>query len=138
VVILLDPDRILLRLFTRDFSHSSKLWWLKHEYHNKPVEEWPHFKTKVEHGSPFSQHFGYGVQWFTKVNQEYVFQDMLPNAIFNMTWKEVSDYCFAMGPLYVATAKDTYAIVKWSDIVTKVHDAYSFLLAEWVHAVVFL
>jgi hypothetical protein len=26
VVILLDPDRILLRLFTRDFSHSSKLW----------------------------------------------------------------------------------------------------------------
>jgi hypothetical protein len=131
VVILLDPDQILLRPFTRDFSHSSEVWRLKHEYHNRPIEERPHFKTKVEHGSPFSQQFGYGVQWFTKVNPKYVFQDMLPTPVSNMTRKEASDYYFAMGPPYVATAKDMYAIVKtWSDIVPKVHDEYPFLLAE--------
>ncbi|KAL3902623.1 MAG: hypothetical protein SGILL_010761 [Bacillariaceae sp.] len=131
VVILLDPDQILLRPFTRDFSHSSELWRLKHEYKNKPIEERPHIKTQVEHGSPFSQQFGYGIQWLTKVNPDYVFQDMLPTPVSNMTKQEARDYYFSMGPPYVATAKDMYAIVKtWSDIVPKVHDEYPYLLAE--------
>ena len=131
VVILLDPDQILLRPFTRDFSHSSEVWRLKHEYKHKPIEERPQVKTQVEHGSPFSQQFGYGIQWLTKVDPDYVFQDMLPTPVANMTKKEARDYYFAMGPPYVATAKDMYAIVKtWSDIVPKVHDEYPYLLAE--------
>ena len=58
VIILLDPDQILLRPFTRDFSNASEVWRLKHEYRNKPIDERPHIKTRVEHGSPFSQQYG--------------------------------------------------------------------------------
>eukprot|EP00980_Cylindrotheca_fusiformis_P020975 scaffold7987_cov200-Cylindrotheca_fusiformis.AAC.4 len=121
VVILLDPDQILLRPFTGDFTNSSETWRLKdHSKH----------KLKVEHGSPFSQQYGYGLQWLTKVNHSYVFEGK-PTPLTTISNTEAADYYNAMGPPYVATAKDMYAIVKtWSDVVPRVHDEYPHLLAE--------
>lgn len=120
IVILLDPDQILLRPFTDDFTHSSETWRLKDDSRHK---------LKVEHGSPFSQQYGYGLQWLYKVNQTYVFDG--PTPVATMTKQEAADYYNAMGPPYVATAKDMYAIVKtWSDIVPRVRDQYPYLLAE--------
>ncbi|KAG7354688.1 hypothetical protein IV203_004044 [Nitzschia inconspicua] len=131
IIVLLDPDQILLRPFTRDFSNSSEYWRLQDVYRGKTVLDRPHISHKVEHGSPFSQQYGYGIQWLTKVRPEYVFQDRLPTPVSNMTRKEATDYYFAMGPPYVATAKDMWSIVTtWSDIVPRVHDEYPYLLAE--------
>lgn len=138
VIVLLDPDQILLRPFTGDFSNSSEYWRLQHEYGHKRILERPHINLKVEHGSPFSQQFGYGLQWLKKVDPSYVFQDRLPSPVLNMTQKEAFDFYFSMGPPYVATAKDMWSIVTtWSDIVPRVHDEYPHLLAEYVQRVWF-
>lgn len=85
IIILLDPDQIMLRPFTNDFSSSSEVWKLKEGY-----------KLKVEHGSPFSQQYGYGVQWLSKVDPKYVF-DGQTTPVANMTRKEAMDYYMAMG-----------------------------------------
>jgi len=138
VIILLDPDQIMLRPFTNDFTGSSELWRLGVDHRKKlkklkdgdPIPR-PRYKLKVEHGSPFSQQYGYGLQWMNKVNPDYVFQDRLPTPVANMTRQEGFDYYMAMGPPYVATAKDMWSIVStWSDIVPRVHDEYPHLLAE--------
>ena len=90
IIILMDPDQIMLRPFTNDFTNSSEHWKVKE----------PKFKLKVEHGSPFSQQFGYGLQWLTKVDPEYVFKKVgLPTPVSNMSRSEAYDYYMAMGPV---------------------------------------
>lgn len=119
IVILMDPDQIMLRPFTNDFTNSAETWRLKAGY-----------KLKVEHGSPFAQQYGYGLQWKRKVDLKHVFQNQ-NTSIATMTDREASDYYMAMGPPYIATAKDMYSIVStWTDIVPRVHDDYPHLLAE--------
>jgi hypothetical protein len=85
IIILLDPDQILIRPFTNDFTSSSETWRLKEGY-----------KLKVEHGSPFSQQYGYGLQWLKKVHPDYIF-DGKPTPVANMSLEEASNYYFAMG-----------------------------------------
>lgn len=117
IIILLDPDQILIRPFTNDFTNSSEKWRLKEGY-----------KLKVEHGSPFAQQYGYGLQWKRKVQPAQVFQGESPVA--TMTDSEAYDYYTGMGPPYIATGKDMYQIAsKWAEIVPRVHDEYPHLLA---------
>jgi hypothetical protein len=85
IIILLDPDQILIRPFTNDFALSSETWKLKEGY-----------KLKVEHGSPFSQQYGYGLQWLRKVHPDYIFSGK-PTPVTNMTFEEASAYYSAMG-----------------------------------------
>jgi hypothetical protein len=121
IVILLDPDQILLRPFTDDFSNSSEKYRTKDH------------KLKVEHGSPFAQQYGYGLQWKNKVDLNHVF-DGQPTPVSNLTSKEAADYYMAMGPPYIATAKDMWSIVsKWTEIVPRVHEDYPHLLVRLLH-----
>jgi hypothetical protein len=110
IIILLDPDQILIRAFTNDFTHSSEKWRLKKGY-----------KLLVEHGSPFAAQYGYGLQWKRKVTMENVFQG--PTPVDEMKDKEAMDYYYGMGPPYIATGKDMYTLVsRWSEIVPRVHN----------------
>ncbi len=86
IIILMDPDQIVLRPFTNDFTNSSEVW-------RSPKKA----KLKVEHGSPFAQQYGYGLQWWYKVNATYVFQG--PSPVSEMTKKGIMDYYSAMGPV---------------------------------------
>lgn len=121
IIILMDPDQIMLRPFTNDFTNSSEKWRSDKKR-----------KLKVEHGSPFAQQYGYGMQWKNKVKYENVFQgDNFPTPISNLTSGDAQTYYNAMGPPYIATAKDMWSIVnKWSEIAASVHDEYPYLLAE--------
>jgi hypothetical protein len=82
IIILMDPDQILLRPFTNDFTNSSEKWRLAEGY-----------KLKVEHGSPLSRQYGYGLQWKRRINPQNVFQGNSPVA--NTTDKEA--YTYYMG-----------------------------------------
>lgn len=121
IIILMDPDQIMLRPFTNDFTNSSESWRSAKKH-----------KLKIEHGSPFAQQYGYGVQPFKQVKAENVFLGKnFPTPVSNLTKEEMNVYYFSMGPPYIATAKDMWSIAsKWSEIVPLVHNEYPHLLAE--------
>jgi hypothetical protein len=89
IIILMDPDQIMLRPFTNDFSNSSELWRSENFR-----------KLKIEHGSPFSQQYGYGLQWLDKVKPENVFHGSnWPTPVSNLTREDARHYFYSMGPV---------------------------------------
>ncbi len=119
VVILIDPDMVLLRPITGDFSNDRDVVIGKR--HNKDR------RMKVEHGSPFAQKYGFGTQWRTFNLHEIAGEDS-PS-------KKVSQgdggTFYPAGPPYLGTVRDMHAIAeKWSEFVPRVHKEYPYLLAE--------
>uniref|UniRef100_A0A7S4ITT2 Uncharacterized protein n=1 Tax=Odontella aurita TaxID=265563 RepID=A0A7S4ITT2_9STRA len=119
IIVLLDPDQILLRPFTDDFSNDDEVL-----IHNSRKEN---RKFKVEHGAPFAQLYGLGARW-QKFNLDVIAGKDSPA-------KEVSSQYanrhYPAGPPYLATARDMYQIaMKWTETVPKVHAEYPHLLAE--------
>jgi len=120
IVLLLDPDQMLVRPFTNDFSQSTEVW--------RPTKSTLPVRTKVEHGAPFGQQYGFGMQWKTKINATYVAGG--PSRVVNMDMEEAKGH-YPLGPPYIATARDFYQIAKkWTEFVPRVHDQYPHLLAE--------
>lgn len=120
IVILLDPDQMLLRPLTNNFENSVVDW--------KPTKDHKTPITRVEHGSPAGQLYGFGAQWKTKVDISHVAGPNSP--IEKVTMQEARDH-YPLGPPYMATAKDMYTIADdWCKFLPKVHDNYPHLLAE--------
>lgn len=120
IVILLDPDQMLLRPLVNDFESSSVDW--------KPTKDDQKSLARVQHGFPAGQLYGFGAQWKTKVNVTHVAGPNSP--IEQVTMQQARDH-YALGPPYMATARDMYKIaVKWCEFLPNVHDNYPHLLAE--------
>mmetsp|Transcript_40926 Transcript_40926/g.96041 ORF Transcript_40926/g.96041 Transcript_40926/m.96041 type:complete len:548 (-) Transcript_40926:190-1833(-) len=122
VVALLDPDMILLRRITHDFSDSATTM-MSGGSANPNTR-----RFKVEHGYPFGQKYGFGSQWMN-LNGEKVTND--PNSpSLKVSRQEASEY-YPVGPPYIATSRDMYKIAtKWADFVPRVHDQLPSLMAE--------
>ena len=110
IIILMDPDQLILRPFTNDFSNSTEVFKIYGGY-----------KHKVEHGAPFAQEYGYGLQWKTKVKMDHIAPD---SPVVSMSMDEARKFYIGMGPPYIATARDMFAIVtKWRcEFVPKIYD----------------
>eukprot|EP00560_Eucampia_antarctica_P000175 CAMPEP_0197833378 /NCGR_PEP_ID=MMETSP1437-20131217/18849_1 /TAXON_ID=49252 ORGANISM="Eucampia antarctica, Strain CCMP1452" /NCGR_SAMPLE_ID=MMETSP1437 /ASSEMBLY_ACC=CAM_ASM_001096 /LENGTH=517 /DNA_ID=CAMNT_0043437397 /DNA_START=50 /DNA_END=1606 /DNA_ORIENTATION=+ len=121
VVILTDPDMLLLRPITGDFSN-------KRETIVTGSKKEQHFLT-VQHGQPFAQKYGFGSQWKTKIND--VDEITGPGSPVNSVSYFDALNRYSVGPPYLATARDMHSIsVKWSEFVPGVHKQYPYLLAE--------
>ena len=119
VVILIDPDMVLLRPITGDFSNDRETVVGKRAAVNR--------KFKVEHGSPFAQTYGLGAQW-RKFNLDEIAGSDSPAK--KVTQQEGGTY-YPVGPPYIATVRDMYQIsLKWTEFVPRVHKEYPYLLAE--------
>jgi hypothetical protein len=113
IIILMDPDQLILRPFTNDFSNSNEIWRLKN-----PGDR----QLKVEHGAPFAQQYGFGLQWLNEVKMDHIGLD---SPIATMERKEAEKYYYAMGPPYIATARDMFSIVtKWCEFANKIYDDF--------------
>jgi hypothetical protein len=122
IVILLDPDQIMLRPFAHDLTNQSTQW--------RPRTTLPHW-TKITHGQPFAQQYGFHNQWNEKTDISKIASPAeLPSPLDNMSQKMRREN-FAAGPPYMATGHDMYRLVdKWVEFVVPVHAQYPFLLAE--------
>lgn len=119
VVILIDPDMILLRPITGDFSNDRDVVIGKENEKDR--------KLKVEHGSPFAQKYGLGAQWRTFNLHEIAGADSPAKKV---TQNDANVH-YPVGPPYIGTARDMYAISqKWTEFVPRVHKEYPYLLAE--------
>ena len=125
IVILLDPDQIILEPFVNnDFSHDG--WKFL------GAKESP--QTAIRHGAPMGQMYGFSLQWKKQVNTSQLLGPLVdldgPSPVDQLTHNQAQK-SYIVGPPYIATARDFYAIARqWSEFVPRVHDQYPHLLAE--------
>jgi peptidyl serine alpha-galactosyltransferase len=121
IIIIVDPDMMLLRPITHDFTNYKTTWAGQFR------------GNVVTHGLPIAQKYAYGSAWLTslKGNVSYVVGPDSP--IHNMTLNDASLY-YPAGPPYLATGKDMYAIAKaWVKFLPRIHDIFTGFMAE-MHA----
>lgn len=118
IVILMDPDMILLRPIGHDFTHEDVIWVEDHV---------PDEMKVVWHGHPIAQQDGYLSNHWMKLPLNL---SRPPQSEGPLHWNS--------GPPYLATARDMYAIAvrwtKWAPRVLKVYPAtfaemYGFIYA---------
>lgn len=120
IVILVDPDQIITRPITYDFSNESDHIFVKGK------KEWK-LKTKVAHGVPFAQKFGFGSNWQKRNIADIAGSD---SPALNVLPPEARSH-YPAGPPYLATARDFHQIaVKWAEYVPLVYKEHPYLMAE--------
>jgi hypothetical protein len=118
IIMLLDPDMILLRPLLHDFTNEQVMWVDKKEPATKIVR----------HGYPIAQQDGYlRNEWmdlnFTLVTQKQNPVPPPPGGEGPLHWNT--------GPPYLATARDFYNIAKlWCDYVPNILDIHWHLFSE--------
>ena len=117
IVILMDPDMILLRPIGHDFSGDVEQW----------VDGQRPSITKVQHGHPIAQQDGYlSNEWMT-LNYSYITQD---ESVRRPDWKS-GPRQWNTGPPYLATVADMFRIVcLWTETAPRTLDVYPKLFAE--------
>ena len=126
IIILTDPDFLLLRPITDDFSNTRETL-IGHRRTDVYKERESTNHNIVSHGYPYAQTYGLGTQW-RKFDLDTIAGPTSPAKDVN---QENGGKLYPAGPPYIATAKDMYAIAQtWSDFAPRVHAEYPHLLAE--------
>ena len=121
IIMILDPDMILLRPLTYDFTESNVILYDLTKVLPKG--------RKVTHGQPWASLYGFGNGPFTSVDLKYVFVNYTTSPALNVPSGEQGNY--AGGPPYMATGKDMFAIVNmWCELVPRVHHVHNGLMGE--------
>lgn len=130
VIILVDPDFVLLRPITDDFSNNNNNTTTlisKRRIHFYNQQQNKDGRNIVTHGQPYAQAYGLGTQW-RKFNITYIAG---PSSPAKAVSQQDGFLYYPVGPPYIATAQDMYHIAKtWSTFVPRVHVEYPHLLAE--------
>lgn len=122
VVILIDPDMILLRPLTSDFSNPRETL-----YGPARQKLQPKLPDKVGPGQPFAQVYGFGTQW-SRLDLEAIAGAGTPAALVS---QDAGRLYYPAGPPYLATVSDMHRIaVSWSAFVAPTYAQYPHLLAE--------
>jgi peptidyl serine alpha-galactosyltransferase len=115
VVILMDPDMVMLQPITHDFSGDNVLWV------KKPAI------TKVTHGNPISQQDGYLSNEWMYLNFTFITGD----PTIKPPSSKDGPVHWNTGPPYLATVSDMYKIVSlWTETAPRVLDVFPELFAE--------
>ena len=122
IITVLDPDMILLRPLTYDFTDSNVIIHAS--------ERGPPKVRKVTHGQPWASLYGFGDGPFRSVDMMHVFVNHTDSPAMLVPRVEQSNN-FAGGPPYMATGRDMFEIVNtWCELVPRVHHVYEHLLGE--------
>jgi len=117
IVMLLDPDMILLRPMVHDFRQEETIF-----VQNKP-------RTKVvKHGYPMAQQDGYLDNRWMYLNISHI---TAGKGNINHVAGSDGPILYNSGPPYLATVRDMYRIaVLWSEYAPRVYDVFPKLFAE--------
>jgi hypothetical protein len=137
IIIILDPDMMLLRPITSDFNSNTNYvgGWVdtkNTKQHKKygntsPVD---YNNNIVKHGAPHAQKYGFGNGWLTSLKGHL--EDIVgPNSpALNVSLDDAADY-YPAGPPYVATGRDMYQLSKhWVQFLPGVYKLFPQFMAE--------
>jgi peptidyl serine alpha-galactosyltransferase len=102
VVILVDPDMLLMRPFVNDFSEFPLDLWTSHN--RKKAQKEP-LLTKVLPGKPMAQDYNYGEAFLEAAESNLTHVVGKDSPIHNLT-RQDAKVLYSGGPPYVFTAKD--------------------------------
>jgi hypothetical protein len=123
VIILADPDFVLLRQLSDDFSNEREVLVGKRRQSIFFAKE----THLVSRGNPYAQTYGLGAQW-RRFDIDAIAG---PNSPAKSVDQTEGGLYFPAGPPYIVVASDMYAISeKWSEFAPKVYKQYPHLLAE--------
>jgi peptidyl serine alpha-galactosyltransferase len=131
LIVLVDPDQMLMRPFTRDMTGKGVTYHARKVRVNETTAIYnstPMY-TRVSRGHPMAQMYAFGSRWVPRVNWTYVIgNDASPAA--QVTEQEYNDY-HSSGPPYLAVGYDMARIVDgWTRYVGRVHDMTTSILSE--------
>lgn len=124
IIMILDPDMMLLRPLTHTFyDHPSRIW--KKNNIRKP-------KMEVTHGWPMGSMYGFGNSWKNSVNRfgnlTYVVGEKSPALKVSNT---ESEELYPVGPPYLATSRDMYSIVElWTVHLLRYYKVFPEFMSE--------
>ena len=123
IIILADPDFILLRPLTDDFSNEQETIISNRRQSIFQAKE-THVVTR---GNPYAQTYGLGAQW-RKFDIDAIAGANSPAKSID---QKDGGMFFPAGPPYIVVASDMYSISEaWSEFAPKVYKQYPHLLAE--------
>jgi len=129
ILILVDPDMILLRPITGDYIDDESMVWEDPSLNSKNERNKGVRGTKVEHGNPLGSRYGYGAIPFQKFDLLKIIPDK-NSPVHGINRKDGAMY-YPAGPPYIATARDMYDITKmWTTVSPKVHEQSQEMMAE--------
>lgn len=121
IIIILDPDMMLLQPITHYFANYSSGWVAKT------------MTDKVVPGIPVAQYYGFGSSWLTSLKGRLDYVVGSDSPALDVSLQDASDY-YPAGPPYLAVASDMYNIaVHWVRFLPRVHDLFPQFMAE-MHA----
>ena len=125
IVVLLDPDQLIMDPIVNDFSGKSV------QIPSRVEKAWggrAKIPTKVVHGTPISQHYGLGAQWTEFDLTTITGTGDSPAA--KVSNSDASNF-YPVGPPYLMTGRDALSIArKWSEFVRPTNKEYPHLLGE--------
>jgi hypothetical protein len=124
IIMILDPDMMLLRPLTHTFYDYPSRIWKKNKFRENRLE--------VSHGWPMASTYGFGSSWQTSVNKlgnlTYVVGEDSPALKVS---QEEGAALYPAGPPYLATARDMYSIVSlWTVHVMKYYEIFPKFMSE--------
>lgn len=122
IIMIVDPDMMLLRPLTHKFDVDRISWVVKD---GKKVDS-------VRHGHPISQAYGFGSNWLTSLNGNisYVAGGDESTPVNKVSLQQAAHY-YPAGPPYLATARDMYNIaLHWTKFVVNLHDVFPHMMSE--------
>jgi len=124
VVVLLDPDMILLRPITTQVQGLDGILYNKRAHPDLPV--------RVERGHPVGQMYGLAAPWANDHHPDFNRSNICPAGSPCLDEKErFAAQHYSVGPPYIAEKKDMWRIARsWTEFVPRVYEGYPELLAE--------
>jgi hypothetical protein len=128
IVILMDPDMILLRPLLHDFTNEEVIWVDSDTTGNTKHSVGEPLTKVVRHGFPMAQQDGYLNNEWMKLNFSYIVDQPSGSYVTRPVWGD-GPLHWNTGPPYLATVGDMYKIVnKWTEYAPRVLGTLPLLL----------
>jgi hypothetical protein len=125
IILLLDPDMILLRPLLHDFTDQEIIYASADK--NGSSHPKGSLSRIVQHGNPIAQQDGYLSDAWMNFNVSYITQ----GGSFPSFKKHDGSLYWNSGPPYLSTVRDMWKMVSlWKDYVPRVYEEYPQLFAE--------
>lgn len=124
IVVLVDPDMLLQRPFTNDYSGAGRAFWHPHIQNNDDLYD------KVDHGKPIAQTYSFNDAWVRAVKGHMVDVVGEGSPALDVS-PEDAKVAFSAGPPYMLTARDMFRLsYHWAKFLPFINEYFDGMMAE--------